>query len=129
MGSAFGDGQVRHEVVRDGAVPVFFAVRGEESALLLEGEAIGGQAGSSSLIRNYLGFPRGISGAGLATRAWAHPGSAAKVRNAPAFPQVTGSDSCHTKIVRVFELMPLNSALDRIRTCAHGFGEGCCARP
>jgi len=40
------------------------------STLLLEGEAIGGQAGSSSLIRNYLGFPRGISGAGLATRAF-----------------------------------------------------------
>jgi thioredoxin reductase (NADPH) len=40
------------------------------STLLLEPEAIGGQAGSSSLIRNYLGFPRGISGAGLATRAF-----------------------------------------------------------
>ena len=39
------------------------------STLLLEREAIGGQAGSSSLIRNYLGFPRGISGASLATRA------------------------------------------------------------
>ena len=38
--------------------------------LLLEREAIGGQAGSSSLIRNYLGFPRGISGASLATRAF-----------------------------------------------------------
>ena len=40
------------------------------STLLLEREAIGGQAGSSSLIRNYLGFPRGISGANLATRAF-----------------------------------------------------------
>jgi thioredoxin reductase (NADPH) len=40
------------------------------STLLLEREAIGGQAGSSSLIRNYLGFPRGISGAALATRAF-----------------------------------------------------------
>lgn len=40
------------------------------STLLLEREAIGGQAGSSSLIRNYLGFPRGISGAGLGTRAF-----------------------------------------------------------
>jgi thioredoxin reductase (NADPH) len=30
--------------------------------LLLEPEALGGQAGTSSLIRNYLGFPRGISG-------------------------------------------------------------------
>ena len=34
--------------------------------LLLEPEAIGGQAGTSSLIRNYLGFPRGISGRDLA---------------------------------------------------------------
>jgi thioredoxin reductase (NADPH) len=41
------------------------------STLLLEREAIGGQAGSSSLIRNFLGFPRGISGASLATRAFA----------------------------------------------------------
>jgi thioredoxin reductase (NADPH) len=40
------------------------------STLLLEREAIGGQAGSSSLIRNYLGFPRGISGTGLASRAF-----------------------------------------------------------
>jgi thioredoxin reductase (NADPH) len=40
------------------------------STLLLEREAFGGQAGSSSLIRNYLGFPRGISGASLATRAF-----------------------------------------------------------
>jgi alkyl hydroperoxide reductase subunit AhpF len=41
------------------------------ATLLLEREAIGGQAGSSSLIRNYLGFPRGTSGWGLATRAFA----------------------------------------------------------
>ena len=40
------------------------------STLLLEREAIGGQAGSSSLIRNYPGFPRGISGASLANRAF-----------------------------------------------------------
>src|SRR5215472_17420923 len=40
------------------------------STLLLEREAFGGQAGSSSLIRNYLGFPRGISGTSLATRAF-----------------------------------------------------------
>ena len=36
------------------------------STLLLERETIGGQAGSSSLIRNYLGFHHGISGASLA---------------------------------------------------------------
>ena len=38
--------------------------------LVVEGEAIGGQAGSSSLIRNYLGFSRGITGAELAQRAY-----------------------------------------------------------
>jgi thioredoxin reductase (NADPH) len=36
----------------------------------VERDTVGGQAGSSSLIRNYLGFPRGISGADLAQRAY-----------------------------------------------------------
>jgi len=38
--------------------------------LVVEAEAIGGQAGTSSLIRNYLGFSRGISGAELAQRGY-----------------------------------------------------------
>ncbi len=38
--------------------------------LIVEPEAIGGQAGTSSMIRNYLGFPRGVTGAELAHRAW-----------------------------------------------------------
>ena len=38
--------------------------------LVIEREAIGGQAGSSSLLRNYLGFPRGVGGAELAQRAY-----------------------------------------------------------
>jgi thioredoxin reductase (NADPH) len=37
--------------------------------VLIEKNAIGGQAGSSSRIENYLGFPKGISGAELADRA------------------------------------------------------------
>jgi len=37
--------------------------------LLIEREATGGQAGTSSRIENYLGFPRGLSGADLARRA------------------------------------------------------------
>ena len=37
--------------------------------ILVEREAIGGQAGTSSLIENYMGFPKGISGAELAERA------------------------------------------------------------
>jgi thioredoxin reductase (NADPH) len=40
-------------------------------ALLIEPEAPGGQAGSSSRIENYLGFPSGLSGADLARRAYA----------------------------------------------------------
>ena len=40
------------------------------STIVIEREAIGGQAGTSSLIRNYLGFPRGISGGELAQRAY-----------------------------------------------------------
>src|SRR3954451_19539715 len=39
------------------------------STLVIEREAVGGQAGSSSLIRNYLGFPRGLSGGEVAMRA------------------------------------------------------------
>ena len=38
--------------------------------LVVESHVIGGQAGASSLIRNYLGFPRGISGAELTQRAY-----------------------------------------------------------
>ena len=40
------------------------------STLVIERETIGGQAGSSSLIRNYLGFARGVSGAELTMRAY-----------------------------------------------------------
>jgi thioredoxin reductase (NADPH) len=40
------------------------------STVVLEPEAIGGQAGTSSRIRNYLGFPTGLSGGELALRAF-----------------------------------------------------------
>lgn len=40
------------------------------STLVVEREAIGGQAGTSSLIRNYLGFSRGLSGSELAQRGY-----------------------------------------------------------
>ena len=39
------------------------------STIMLEREAPGGQAGTSSRIENYLGFPFGVSGGELATRA------------------------------------------------------------
>jgi thioredoxin reductase (NADPH) len=51
------------------AAAVYAASEGLRT-LVIEREAIGGQAGSSSLIRNYLGFSRGVSGGELAQRAY-----------------------------------------------------------
>jgi thioredoxin reductase (NADPH) len=51
------------------AAAVYAASEGLD-VLVIERESIGGQAGSSSLIRNYLGFSRGISGSELAQRAY-----------------------------------------------------------
>ena len=50
------------------AAAVYAASEGLD-VLVLEGNAPGGQAGSSSKIENYLGFPTGISGEALAARA------------------------------------------------------------
>ena len=63
-----------YDVVIVGAGPglaaaVYGASEGLRTALL-EREAFGGQAGTSSRIRNYLGFPDGISGGELAQRAY-----------------------------------------------------------
>jgi thioredoxin reductase (NADPH) len=56
--------------------------------LLVERQAIGGQAGQSSRIENYLGFPDGISGGDLTTRARRQVGRfSAEVLNAR---EVTG---------------------------------------
>src|SRR5829696_2232600 len=67
-------GRRRFDLVIVGAGPAGLAaaVYGASeglSTLIVEGEAIGGQAGTSSLIRNYLGFPWGVEGAELARRA------------------------------------------------------------
>lgn len=59
-------------VVGGGPAGLAAAVYGSSEGLrtvLLEGRALGGQAGTSSRIENYLGFPAGISGAELAARA------------------------------------------------------------
>ena len=64
-----------HDVVIVGAGPaglaaaVYAASEGLD-VLVLETNAPGGQAGSSSKIENYLGFPTGISGQALAGRAY-----------------------------------------------------------
>ncbi len=52
------------------AAAVYAASEGLD-ALVLEASSPGGQAGSSSRIENYLGFPTGISGEELAARAYA----------------------------------------------------------
>src|SRR5947207_7672579 len=64
-----------HDVVVVGAGPAGLAaaVYGASEGLdvvVLEPTAPGGQAGSSSWIENYLGFPMGISGQELASRAY-----------------------------------------------------------
>jgi thioredoxin reductase (NADPH) len=51
------------------AAAVYAASEGLD-VLVLEGSAPGGQAGSSSKIENYLGFPMGISGQELTARAY-----------------------------------------------------------
>ncbi|MGC1763950.1 MAG: FAD-dependent oxidoreductase, partial [Pseudolabrys sp.] len=50
------------------AAPVYGASEGLQT-IVIEREAPGGQAGTSSRIENYLGFPNGVSGDELASRA------------------------------------------------------------
>ncbi|MDO7884741.1 FAD-dependent oxidoreductase [Hymenobacter cheonanensis] len=67
--------QELYDVVVIGAGPaglaaaVYGASEGLKT-LIIERQTPGGQAGSSSRIENYLGFPTGVSGAELAHRAW-----------------------------------------------------------
>ncbi len=64
-----------YDVVVVGAGPaglsaaVYGASEGLET-LLVESRSVGGQASASALIRNYMGFPRGVSGAELAAEAY-----------------------------------------------------------
>ncbi len=64
-----------HDVVVVGAGPsglaaAVYASSEGLSTLVVEQQAVGGQAGTSSLIRNYPGFSRGVSGAHLAYRSF-----------------------------------------------------------
>jgi thioredoxin reductase (NADPH) len=78
VGACLGLSEVNETVVRDlvviGAGPaglsaaVYAASEGLD-VLVIEAESPGGQAGSSSRIENYLGFPTGISGQDLARSA------------------------------------------------------------
>ena len=60
-------------VVGAGPAGLAAAINGASEGLhviVIEAEALGGQASSSTLIRNYLGFPRGLSGSELGSRAY-----------------------------------------------------------
>ncbi len=60
-------------IIGAGPAGMAAAVYGASEGLrtvVIEPEAMGGQAGTSSMIRNYLGFPDGVSGAELTNRAY-----------------------------------------------------------
>ncbi len=94
------------------AASVYAASEGLK-VLLVESEAPGGQAGTSSKIDNYLGFPSGLSGAELARRAVTQarrfgvellvPLQAAGMERNDPYKNLTLSDdskvSCHAMIV------------------------------
>ncbi|MGH7010780.1 MAG: FAD-dependent oxidoreductase, partial [Caulobacteraceae bacterium] len=69
------DPQRRYDVAVVGAGPAglataVYAASEGLAVVVLEAEAIGGQAGASARIENYLGFPTGITGQALAGRAF-----------------------------------------------------------
>ncbi len=73
--TSLGDDRKDFDLIVVGAGPAGLAAAVYSSSegldtLVIERESIGGQAGSSSLIRNYPGFARGVSGAELAQRTY-----------------------------------------------------------
>ena len=75
LGVAVRPASLDYDVIIVGAGPAglaaaVYAASEGLATVVLELEAFGGQAGTSSRIRNYPGFPRGISGVELAWRAY-----------------------------------------------------------
>ena len=67
------------------------------TTLLVEGEATGGQAGTSTRIENYLGFPNGVSGDDLAARAAEQAQRlGAEIVVTRRIESIRPNDDCHT---------------------------------
>jgi len=78
------------------AAAVYAASEGLD-ALVLETSSPGGQAGSSSRIENYLGFPTGISGQELAERAYAQAQKfGAEIMIAKSAAELTSDRNAHS---------------------------------
>lgn len=99
-----------YDVVIVGAGPAGLAAAvygGSEGlkTLLVERRAPGGQAGTSSRIENYLGFPKGLSGADLSRRAitqatrfgveFLSPQSVVKIEHQPPYKKIHLADGTH----------------------------------
>jgi thioredoxin reductase (NADPH) len=104
LGLAEGlDSNALYDVVVIGAGPgglaaAVYAASEGLSTLVLEALAPGGQAGTSSKIENYLGFPTGISGQALAGRAQVQ---AQKFGARLAISRAVTGLECHTRPYRV----------------------------
>ena len=106
IADAFGlltpvDAATVHDLVVVGSGPAglgasVYAASEGLTTLVLEPEAVGGQAGTSSLIRNYPGFPTGISGNrltfGAYQQAWAFGSTFHFMRSGQA---ITSEDGVH----------------------------------
>jgi len=103
-------------IIGGGPAGLAAAVYGGSEGLrtvMIEREATGGQAGTSSRIENYLGFPKGLSGADLARRAFSQtkrfgveillPQEVKSIRTEGQYRYVTLKDgtelSCHAMII------------------------------
>src|SRR5690606_34181194 len=95
---SFEEGVFDLVVVGAGPAGLSAAVYGASEGLrtmIVDRDTIGGQAGTSALIRNYLGFPYGISGAELTNRAldqaWAFGAETSVLRRATDLRQESGN--------------------------------------